>query len=202
MHLPDSRIRRDATFSPARFCRRALLILALLVPLPALAQLAAEAMLLVATPKLRDAFFARTVVLVTRHDRAPPLGVILNRQIVLRDTDHPDRKINFGGPVSPERFAYLFRGEPPPALKSQFLKLPDAWHFGIASAAPDDLLKAPAVTGAKVFRGFSGWSPGQLEHEIARGDWLLLPFDASLILREDGDALWRELLARASSRSI
>jgi putative transcriptional regulator len=54
----------------------------------------------------------------------------------------------------------------------------------------------------RVFDGFSSWAPGQLESEIDRGDWYLLPVDVDALFKEPLDELWQKLLRQATQRMV
>jgi len=180
---------------------RGLLVLLLFCAAPHVAaQAPVDTLLLVATPQLEDPFFAKSVVLVIRHGQGPPLGVILNYTVRL-PAERREPAIHIGGPVSTEHYAFVMHSATPPP-GGRLLQLPGQWYFGIATDYPAATLAAPGVTAHKVFRGISLWDAEQLEQEIIRGDWLLQPFDASLFLREDDEAMWKETLARARARSI
>jgi putative transcriptional regulator len=49
----------------------------------------------------------------------------------------------------------------------------------------------------RVYSGYAGWAAGQLEREVRRGDWHLLPADAALIFRRDMTKLWPELFLKS-----
>jgi putative transcriptional regulator len=58
---------------------------------------------------------------------------------------------------------------------------------------------------AKQFRayaGYAGWFPGQLEREVARGDWLVISADADSIFEKKSSDLWRELFRRGSAIQV
>ncbi|MBI2308497.1 MAG: YqgE/AlgH family protein [Rhodocyclales bacterium] len=178
-------------------------LLAVCCSLTASAQVGAEALLLVARPQLEDGLFAKSVVLVTRHGRSPPLGVIVNRPLPKEQgSERTAPTIYLGGPVATQRFAYLYRTKRPGLSGQMVLRLGEDAFFGISAAIPAELQKEPPPVPRKLFRGFASWGHGQLEQEIARGDWLVLPFDADIALRERVDTMWQELLSLASSRSI
>jgi putative transcriptional regulator len=67
----------------------------------------------------------------------------------------------------------------------------------------DGLFRGPDVPrDLRVYAGYAGWAPGQLEAEIGREDWYVLEPDAEAIFRADPATLWRTLLRRASSQSV
>src|SRR5262245_10533804 len=150
-----------------------------------------NAVLLVAKPGLVDPNFSRTVVLVTQAEDASTVGVILNRPTSARRAPTGD-PIYSGGPVMPRTIVALFRSEsvpPTPAfhvLQGIYLSM----HPAIV-----EQLQPPY----RLYAGFAGWMPGQLESEIARDDWYLLPASEELLFRRDTAGMWEELLDRASA---
>jgi hypothetical protein len=52
----------------------------------------------------------------------------------------------------------------------------------------------------RVFSGYSGWAPGQLQNELARGGWHVVPADAESVFDKDPAALWPELIERATTK--
>ena len=50
----------------------------------------------------------------------------------------------------------------------------------------------------RIYSGFCGWAPQQLEAEIAAGSWYVLGVNEEIVLRRDTSGLWDELVAKAS----
>ncbi|MSQ54961.1 MAG: hypothetical protein EXR31_06295 [Betaproteobacteria bacterium] len=180
--------------------------LALLASLGAGAQQAgpANGLFLVAKPGLLDPNFSRTVVLVTQTDDFRTVGVIINRPTKLDLTrfyadDIPvqnyKQPVFFGGPVMRQALVAVFRAaDPPKAAAFHVLKdLYITMHQDNVIA----LLSAPEAK-YRLYAGFSGWAPRQLESEVQREGWYFLPADVASIFRDDMSTLWDELVARAS----
>ena len=188
----------------ALLCR--LLVLGgLLASAPAFAQqnLPANGLFLVAKPSLIDPNFARTVVLVTQTEDASTVGVIINRPTRLKlqqflspefPTQNYREPIYYGGPVMLQAIVSLFRSEEAPkeaafhVLKGVYLTM----H-------PDNIGKLLADPQARyrLYAGFSGWAPRQLESEFMRDGWFILPADEATAFGESTDDLWERLLERA-----
>ena len=163
---------------------------------------------LVAKPALHDPNFRQTVVLVTQARDFSTVGVILNRptrltlQQILPE-EFPGAKyrdpIFFGGPVMREALVAVFHAETAPEAPA-FHVLKDLY----LSMHPDNLRRLLA-DGAKRYRlyaGFSGWAPRQLESEFQRDGWYVLPADAETIFRRDMEGVWQELVRRAENRPV
>jgi putative transcriptional regulator len=89
-------------------------------------------------------------------------------------------------------------------------RAPDAAAFHVLkgiylSMHPENLEKlfgdaTARASGYRLFSGFAGWAPGQLESELARDDWFVLPASAELVFRGDTSSLWEELVRKARGR--
>jgi putative transcriptional regulator len=189
--------------------RAVALLLALVAGVPAVAQqeLPANGLFLIAKPTLLDPNFARTVVLVTQTGDASTVGVIINRPSPLKlsqflseefETNSYRDPIYFGGPVMRQAIVALYRSETVPAaaafhvLKNIYLTM----HG-------DNIKQLLATPGAqyRLYSGFSGWAPRQLESEFVRDGWYVLPADEAMLFRKSADGLWEELVERAARRS-
>lgn len=155
---------------------------------------------LVATPIITDPPFARTVVALIEHDAEGALGLIINLPSdlpvarLLPETSAeivPPEVIFFGGPVGADSaIGLLFADDPNSIRPSPFAGVsivdPTAGHL--------------AAVGMRVFRGFAGWSPGQLEDEMRDGAWW-----TALAHREDfftprPESLWDTTVRRVEGR--
>jgi putative transcriptional regulator len=164
-----------------------------------------EPILLVAAPELADPNFFQTVVLVVFPDGAGPIGLVLNRptQLQLKDafTDEPQLQnrqelLYFGGPVRTNALWFLYRGEA--SSQGAFHVIADLYLSNNGDLL-DALLAVPESRVQRFFLGYAGWAPVQLDVEIARGAWHVLPVDLDAVLSMDPKVMWRELHARATA---
>ena len=155
---------------------------------------------LVAKPDAGGPVFGESVVLLLSHsEKDGALGVIVNRptsfpfsEILPGLEPAPSVAIYLGGPVEIDSLRALVRahGEPPQSawlFDDVFLTASEEVLRG-AVAAPD------AARRVRAYLGYAGWGPGQLESEIARGDWYVADADADAVFAEDPDAVWPELI--------
>jgi putative transcriptional regulator len=167
----------------------------------------ANAIFLVASPELLDPNFRETVVLVTHPREGPPWGVIINRPL-----EHPlsevfteietlkGRKdvLYFGGPVAHERLVFLVRTSQPPPRAVEVLR--DVHFVADVEWIEGLLRRTEPARGLRVYAGFAGWAPGQLQGEIARGGWRVWPADAATVFDTDPARIWPELIKRSATK--
>lgn len=159
---------------------------------------------LVAKPSLLDPNFRRTVVLVTQAPDASTVGVIINRPTRLKlsqfltdefPTENYRDPLFFGGPVMREAIVALLRsGTAPAAAAFHVLK---NVYLTMHADNIQKLLADPARQ-YRLYAGFAGWAPRQLESELSREDWYVLPADEESVFRKDTAGLWEELVRKAS----
>ncbi|MCX4666911.1 YqgE/AlgH family protein [Streptomyces sp. NBC_01381] len=161
--------------------------------------------LLVATPALADPNFDRAVVLLLDHDEEGSLGVVLNRPTPVEVADILEGwgdlagspgVVFQGGPVSLDSalgVAVIPGGEGPLAWRRV--------HGAIGLVdldAPPELL-APALGSLRIFAGYAGWGPGQLEDELVEGAWYVVESEPGDVSSPDPERLWRSVLRRQRS---
>ena len=149
--------------------------------------------LLIASPTLTD-YFQRAVVLVLGHGEEGAMGVVLNRPSELDVADAvpalaeevgDDDLVYRGGPVSPQSVVALAEFDDPTRAASMVL-------------GPVGVLDPERIDGSvgrlRVFAGYAGWGPGQLESELEEEAWFVAPADPEdLFVEED---LWPLALQR------
>lgn len=152
---------------------------------------------LAAMPQLKDPNFEQAVVLLCEHSADGALGLVVNRptpfllgQIYegqeIAGTGHANQPILYGGPVQPEMGFVLYQGREYEGSAAVVggLRL---------STSMEVLRDIAAERGPERFLfalGYAGWAPDQLEAEIARNDWLVIPGDAELLFRCPPNQLW------------
>jgi len=162
--------------------------------------------LLVAAPGMADPRFRETVILMVQHGPEGALGLVINRPLeerplaeLLAAAGLPDDgvegsiRIFRGGPVQPEVGFVLhsadYDGRGTLAIDGRLAM----------TANPQILRDIGRHQGPEkhLFAlGYAGWAPGQLEAELARGDWQLAPADPQLVFDADRASLWDRAMAR------
>ncbi len=162
--------------------------------------------LLVATPPLVDGNFDRAVVLLLEHGDDGALGVILNRptESEVADTLEPwapyaavPPVLFHGGPVEPGALIGL-------ACMGDNV-VTDAWAPVVGQLGTVDLRRIPneidpPVTLLRLFLGYAGWGPGQLEGELDVGAWIVADADPDDVFAAAPATLWRNVLGRQPGR--
>jgi len=155
--------------------------------------------LLLDSGQLQGSFFQRTVVLICQHDADGAFGLVLNRATGNRAGDMivanlPELLKNcplfLGGPVQPAALSFLHTDSfVPEANVLPNLSLGHSLDTLIEigdSFSPTRKLK--------MFAGYAGWSPGQLEDEIKRKAWLTHPASLELVFDTEPQHLWQKIL--------
>lgn len=154
--------------------------------------------LIVATHELVDPNFAGTVVVLLDHDADGTIGVVLNRPSSVAVHDSlPDCNHEVTAP------AVVFAGGPVArstviALGTGMVVGDRAWQPVVDGIGIVDLdeRRPDALEAVRVFAGYAGWGPGQLEAEIAAGAWWVVNAPAHDLLTDDPATLWRRVLTR------
>jgi putative transcriptional regulator len=161
--------------------------------------------LLVATPPLVDPNFDRSVVLMLEHGDDGALGIVLNRpsdtaliEVLPEWQEHATAPgvVFSGGPVAPEAVIALARGGSDDT---------EGWvsvlgEVGTIDVGRDPDVLAPHIDALRVFVGYAGWSPGQLEAEIEQDAWFVAPSEPGDPFSPHPDQLWRDVLRRQRGR--
>ncbi|MGW7076606.1 YqgE/AlgH family protein [Streptomyces sp. NPDC054866] len=174
--------------------------------------------LLVATPALADPNFDRAVVLLLDHDEEGSLGVVLNRPTPVDVADILEGwgdlagapgVVFQGGPVSldsalgvaviPGEEGAAGGARPRPGRGE-----PIGWRrvhgaIGLVDLDTPPELLAPALGSLRIFAGYAGWGPGQLEDELAEGAWYVVESEPGDVSSPDPERLWRAVLRRQRS---
>jgi putative transcriptional regulator len=152
--------------------------------------------LLVSSPSLHDPNFRKTVVLVAHHDAEGAMGLVLSRPSTVSATDAvpaldglpgSSDVVFVGGPVQPETFMVLAEFED---VEEAAASIFGTVGFMAAEADPEQL----SIRRLRLFSGYAGWAPDQLEAELEEEAWIVEPVDPDDPFHEDD--LWPVALRR------
>lgn len=155
--------------------------------------------LLVSPPMQWDVNFRRSVVLLCEHSDSGSFGLILNRSLTVSmdqlfdDLTGFREEIGWGGPVQPETLHFIHRGQD---LVPESIPIRDTILWG----GDFDVVRTCITAGTmeaddiRFFLGYAGWSPGQLQHEVEAGGWIIAPSTEDFVFDVAEDDLWRQVL--------
>jgi len=155
--------------------------------------------LLLSNATLFDPNFRRTVVLIGHHDEEGAVGVVLNRPLgvpvdaavpPLSDLVAAGEELFEGGPV--QRDAAVVIAEFTDPERASLVA------FGAIGFLPDemDTNDRDAIVRARIFAGYSGWGPGQLEDELAEDAWLVTEATEADVFTPEPERLWERVVRR------
>ncbi|HEY7961393.1 MAG TPA: YqgE/AlgH family protein [Solirubrobacteraceae bacterium] len=156
--------------------------------------------LLLASPKLLDPNFRRTVVLVGAHSEEGAMGVVLNRPSdvtvgeavpQLQPAVDELAPVYFGGPVQPSSIVLVAEFTNPSPAGLLVLG-----RIGFPAPEADIEELAQATARRRVFAGYAGWGEGQLDEELEQGDWIAHPAQPDDVFTDFPDDLWSSVLER------
>lgn len=154
---------------------------------------------LIARPNLGDPNFRKTVVLLLQHDAGGACGLVLNRLARVEGLTVP---VYLGGPCDAPGL-FLLHGH------ADWLTDEEDEEAGSRELAPGVYLGSAATLErakkampgqrlrVRVFSGYSGWGPGQLEQELVAGVWAVARSDATLVFETPLEELWDRLMPTA-----
>jgi len=161
----------------------------------------AQGMLLVASPDMRGTWFARSVILLIQHDELGTVGLVINRPTDVTPADMlPDvsglanlrGKLYIGGPVEGYGVMMLLRSDSAPADGEHIFG--DVYASGSPELLDDVLQRTDAANRLRLYAGYAGWVPGQLDAEIRRGSWIVVPAEQQHVFSSDPDRIWERLV--------
>jgi putative transcriptional regulator len=159
--------------------------------------------LLVSVPTLGDPNFFRSVVFMIEHTDEGALGLVLNQPTESRVDAVLDAWAPYAAPP-----AVAFVGGPVQTHEAVIglarvrrVDASDAWQpllgpVGTVDLARDPLDAHPELDAVRLFAGYSGWGPGQLEGELEVGGWFVVDALPGDLLTSDPSGLWRTVLRR------
>ena len=159
--------------------------------------------LLIAGPSLFDPNFRRTIILVGEHNEDGALGVVLNRPAPvpvrevapsLASVVGDGERLFVGGPVEPQSAVALAEFDDPARAD---IVVFDAIGFLTGEVEADAVRW---IRRGRVFAGYAGWGPGQLEDEMAEDGWFVEPALPDDVFTETPETLWDSVVRRKGAR--
>lgn len=179
-----------------RFLLLTIILTTLLVaPAPA-RELPAVGRVLVATGNIADERFAQSVILLLKHDATGTVGIMLNRRmevdfshLIPDGPSHVSADLFLGGPVEKQRIITLLRTPGEPEGGSRVFD--SIYLLGLRQTL-DRLKNRDDSASMRLYFGYAGWAPGQLDRELLRGDWHIATPTPDQVFSRDPQRLWFE----------
>lgn len=159
--------------------------------------------LLVSSSGGSEQFFDSAVILLLDCDHEGALGVALNKlsptelESVLPQWHgllSPPKLLFAGGPVSPQSAICVAKLQEPTEEPLGWRQVVD--DIGLLHLDTPVELATGCFTDLRIFAGYAGWEPGQLEEELSRGAWIRMPRRDEDVFTADPAGLWRRVLRR------
>ena len=155
---------------------------------------------LIAAKKLRDPNFYQSVVLMVEHNESGAMGLVVNRPATVTVSDalrghfelpETGQLIFIGGPVERQQLFILHNST---EFDGDESSLVPGVYVGNSPRIFEEIVQSSAegkdTLQYRIFAGYAGWSAGQLEGEMERGDWYSTPASQELVFGDDPYVVW------------
>ena len=163
---------------------------------------------LLVTPRdAPDRAFAESVILLVHYDRESAVGLMINRRTTvplsralrsLKGAGQRSDPAYIGGPVETDGAMALVRSNAKPDSAAQVLE--KIFLLPSRPALEGTLAGGRSADDLRVYLGYCGWGPGQLDNEMRLGAWYVMEGSAALVFDPNPDTVWSRLIARSESR--
>jgi putative transcriptional regulator len=163
----------------------------------------------VAGRRLIDPNFQETVVLLIEYGMEGAMGLVINRPSQVKlEMLFPDIKelkqrqdtVYLGGPVAVNRMLMLIGSSKKP--QKSIPVIGDVYLSSSLEELERLIKNADKNEQFRIFAGYAGWAPSQLDFERTRGDWHVLKADAETIFAQNPSEVWPELIHRATLKWV
>ena len=143
---------------------------------------------LISMPTLRGDYFQSSVTLLIEHNDEGAFGLVINKPTdlmlgdLIEDLEHNPLTVMSGGPVEQDRLFFLHS---PDCSFDESVTINDEIVITTSPDLIDAIASAEGPSNLLALLGYAGWGPGQLDDEILRDAWLVVPFDAELLFSLD-----------------
>jgi len=154
-----------------------------------------------------DPHFSNSVIVLAHYDQTGALGLMLHYKSDLTiqkalkgvaGTEKRTDTVFVGGPVElPVVFALLRTKSAPTGVSRVADNLYLMTSKQSITAA---LTENRPASDLRIFLGYSGWGPGQLEREVRRSGWYIFDYDEAIVFDEHPETLWNRLISKTERR--
>ena len=157
--------------------------------------------LLVASERVKDKYFARAIVLLINYSDKGAVGLIINRPTetrlhalmpTVKGLQKATDKLYFGGPVSMSQITMVLQSKSKPDESEKVFD--DVYISGSLTLLEQMSDNRTPGQRFRLYAGYAGWAPGQLEAEIARNDWKILKGDVDILFNKSPEEIWQRLV--------
>lgn len=161
----------------------------------------ARGVLLIAQESMVDPNFSNTVLLITEYEESGTVGLVLNRPLEnpaveilpqLQELGLDSYNLYLGGPVRLNSLRLLVQTEA--GLDDYYHVVDNIFQITDLRGVQNLLKQEQGQFRIRLYAGYAGWFPGQLERELLRGGWHLYRSDTSLVFTDDPASLWERLI--------
>lgn len=165
--------------------------------------------LLVSSRGLADPNFAESVVLLIQYDKQGTVGLMINRRTkatvsrVIENLDagkHGSDPVYVGGPVGMTSVFGLFRSQKKPDEGTSVLS--EVYLVSSKALLAKTLSATPGPSDLRLYLGYCGWAPGQLENEVQRGGWWVFDAHAGVVFDPNPGSVWSRFIARTERQMV
>lgn len=162
-----------------------------------------QGVFLVAKPELIDPNFIHAVILITAYGKNGASGLIINRpteitiQQAIPDIKEPKNassNIYFGGPVNRNNLFVLFTSDKKPDNAQNAIG--KIYFSGSKEVILSLLQKEDKKEKKRIYAGYAGWMPGQLEFEIRRGSWKIVEASEEMVFSDFPENIWPSIFKK------
>jgi putative transcriptional regulator len=164
---------------------------------------------LVADRRIRDSFFSQAVILLVSYGPNGAMGLIINHPTNvelssvlpgIKGMKSRGNRVYIGGPVGVDEMFLLVRSA---SIPGKSLNVFGDVYMSMSRETLEGIIaKKDAGESFRVYAGYAGWTAGQLEREVTRGDWHVLNADAKTVFEKKPEAIWPKLIERASAQWV
>jgi putative transcriptional regulator len=161
--------------------------------------------ILISEPFLPDTFFNRSIVYLTEHTAQGSVGFILNKKLnltvsgAIEGFEGWNENLSMGGPVAPDTLHYLHNlGN----LIPKSIQVEGDVYWGGEIDIIRELVNSKKINKSQIrfFLGYSGWSAGQLEHELKENSWVIARVKSDIIMNNKGNDTWGRVLKSLNNK--
>ena len=157
----------------------------------------AKGKMLVATEMIQGEVFSKTVIILLHYDRSGAMGLVVNRptEVPIDEVLADDAELSaltgnlyWGGPVQMNALRGMLKTDNPPSDAEKIVG--NVYLVSLDADLADELADSSEL---RAFLGYAGWSPGQLDRELATGSWLVVDASEDRVFPKEPARLWQRL---------